>query len=171
MRAFRPIWNRAACFRTPIGALLAWCCFSTAVFGDDGYRDAPAKVVEQTQSDAAPTEIVQPPEVLPPIEDAPGLALEQLQQMALSANPSVARAEALVGAARGNWLQVGLPPNPNVGYEGQQLGSGGLAEQHGVVFNQEIVRGGKLKLNRLVAQREVLVAEQELENSATTRPY
>jgi cobalt-zinc-cadmium efflux system outer membrane protein len=82
--------------------------------------------------------------------------------MALASNPSVARAAALVGAARGNWVQVGLPPNPSVGYEGQQLGSGGLAEQHGVVFSQEFIRGGKLELNRLIAQREVMIAEQQL---------
>lgn len=102
-----------------------------------------------------------PAEVLPPAQSA-GLTLEQLEQMALSNNPSLSRAAALVGAARGTWTQVGLSPNPSVGYEGQQLGSGGLAEQHGVVFNQEIVRGGKLRLNRAVAAGDVAIAEQQL---------
>jgi cobalt-zinc-cadmium efflux system outer membrane protein len=88
--------------------------------------------------------------------------LEQLEQMALSSNPSLQRAAALVGAAQGNWVQVGLAPNPSVGYEGQQLGSGGLAEQHGVLFSQEIVRGGKLQLNRAVAGTERMRLEQEL---------
>ncbi len=49
-----------------------------------------------------------------------------------------------------------------VGYEGQQLGSGGLAEQHGIAFGQEIPTGGKLRLNRAVADRSVLIAQQEL---------
>jgi outer membrane protein, heavy metal efflux system len=101
------------------------------------------------------------PEVLP---DTPhsSLSLEDLEAMAQVSNPSIARAQALVYAARGNWQQVGLPPNPVVGYSGQQIGSRGLAEQDGVVLNQEIIRGGKLKLNRLVAQQEVFRAEHEL---------
>jgi cobalt-zinc-cadmium efflux system outer membrane protein len=55
-----------------------------------------------------------------------------------------------------------LPFNPSAGYEGQQLGSRGLAEQHGVYVTQEIVRGGKLKLNRNVAAQEISKAEAEL---------
>lgn len=101
------------------------------------------------------------PEVAgPPV--AAGLALPELEAMALSSNPAVARAAALVQAARGNWIQVGLKPNPTVGYEGQQLGSGGLAEQHGVFAEQDFIRGGKLRLNREVAAQEVARAEREL---------
>jgi cobalt-zinc-cadmium efflux system outer membrane protein len=99
---------------------------------------------------------------LPPPAGQPTLFLAELEQLGLQNNPSLARAAALVGAARGNWLQVGLPPNPTVGYEGQQLGSGGEAEQHGVLVGQEFVRGGKLRLNRAVAEQEVLRAEHEL---------
>jgi outer membrane protein, heavy metal efflux system len=121
-------------------------------------------VVNGAQPDVelAKVELIQPLEVLPPIGPEVGMTLAQLEQMALAANPSVARAAALVGAARGQWVQVGLPPNPSVGYEGQQLGSGGQAEQHGILFSQEIVRGGKLELNREVAAREIAIAEQEL---------
>lgn len=92
-----------------------------------------------------------------------GFTREELEQIALSSNPALGRAGAMVGAARGAWVQSGLYPNPSVGYEGQQLGSGGLAEQHGVLFNQEISLGGKLKLNRAVAGRDVDIATQELE--------
>jgi cobalt-zinc-cadmium efflux system outer membrane protein len=52
-----------------------------------------------------------------------------------------------------------LPPNPIAGYSGQQLGSGGRAEQHGVFAEQEWVRGNKLGLNRQVAAQEVAKAE------------
>lgn len=100
---------------------------------------------------------------LPPPEAAAGLSLEELEHMALACNPSVQRAAAMVAAANGTWVQVGLAPNPSVGYEGQQLGSGGLAEQHGVLFSQEIVRGGKLALNRAVAGNDRLRLEQQLE--------
>ncbi len=98
---------------------------------------------------------------LPEIGEKTALTLEALEQKALASNPSVRRLAALIGAARGNSVQVGLRPNPSVGYEGQQLGSGGLAEQHGVLFSQEIVRGGKLRLNRAVADRERMRIEQE----------
>jgi cobalt-zinc-cadmium efflux system outer membrane protein len=104
------------------------------------------------------------PEVVPvPQTPArPGLSLAELEALALQNNPSLARAQAAVEAARGNWLQVGLAPNPVLGYSGQQIGSGGLAEQHGVQITQEIVRGGKLNLNRQAAAHEVAQAEQEL---------
>lgn len=92
----------------------------------------------------------------------PGWSLTELESLALANNPSIARAAARVEAARGNHLQVGLRPNPIVGYEGQQLGSGGRAEQQGIGLSQEIVRGGKLQLNRAVASQEVVRVEQEL---------
>lgn len=106
------------------------------------------------------------PEALPQVRPQPAndsaLTLADLENMALSGNPSIARAAALVQAARGNWVQVGLRPNPTVGYEGQQLGSGGRAEQHGIYAEQEIVRGGKLELNRQVAAQEWAQAERDL---------
>lgn len=91
-----------------------------------------------------------------------GLSLAELESLAFANNPAISKAAARVEAARGNQLQVGLRPNPVVGYEGQQLGSGGLAEQQGIGLGQEIVRGGKLQLNRAVATQEVLRAEQGL---------
>jgi cobalt-zinc-cadmium efflux system outer membrane protein len=123
--------------------------------------DQPA--VQQVQHvEPAPAE----PETLPPATLQPvvlgKLTLAELEQMAIAANPSVARAAALVDAARGNWIQVGLPPNPNVGYEGQQIGSAGRAEQDGVFIEQEIVRLRKLRLNREVAAQEIAKAEQQL---------
>lgn len=90
------------------------------------------------------------------------LTLAQLESLAFANNPSISRAAARVEAARGNHLQVGLRPNPIVGYEGQQLGSRGLAEQQGIVVGQDVIRGGKLQLNRAVASQEILRAEQEL---------
>jgi cobalt-zinc-cadmium efflux system outer membrane protein len=89
------------------------------------------------------------------------LTLADLEQIAVANNPSLARAQALVAAARGNWVQAGLYPNPEVGYLGQQLGSGGEAEQHGILFEQEFVRGGKLALDRAVAEQETVRAEQQ----------
>ncbi len=91
-----------------------------------------------------------------------GLSLESLESMALSANPSIQRAAALVRAARGAAVQAGLQPNPLVGIDFQQLGSDGRAEQYGVGFAQEIVQPRKLKLDQSIALHEANRLTQEL---------
>lgn len=93
---------------------------------------------------------------------ADGLSLENLEAMALASNPSIARATAAVAAARGAVVQSGMPFNPVVGYQGQQIGSGGRAEQHGLGVSQEFLRNEKRGLNREVACRELQMAEHRL---------
>src|SRR5690606_6642877 len=112
-------------------------------FGATVPRDATveAAAIDLSQRTPDHLEILPAPLRAPDAINQQPLTLEDFESMALSANPSVARAAALVQSARGNWVQVGLGPNPIVGYEGQQLGSGGLAEQHGVFIEQEFVRG------------------------------
>jgi cobalt-zinc-cadmium efflux system outer membrane protein len=136
------------------------------------------QLVQHIEAGTVPPPEILPPETLeipPPPETPEALpstapqpvqlgipTLADLEQMALTGNPAIARAAALVRAAHGNYIQVGLLPNPVLGYEGQQLGSGGLAEQDGIFVEQEFVRGGKLKLNRQVAAQEWAQREQEL---------
>ncbi|REJ65687.1 MAG: TolC family protein [Planctomycetota bacterium] len=111
-----------------------------------------------------PHEIVPVPEpIVGGDADSGPLSLGDLEQMAMENNPSIEEAGAKVGAARGRWVQAGLPPNPRLGYSGQQLGSGGQAEQHGVYVEQEFIRGGKLGLGRAVASQEIVHAEQQFE--------
>jgi len=95
------------------------------------------------------------------LETASELTLPQLEQIALANNPTLSEARARVEAIRGKRVQVGLPPNPHVGFSDQQLGSGGQAEQYGIYFGQEVIRGGKLRLNRAVASQEIEIAEHE----------
>jgi cobalt-zinc-cadmium efflux system outer membrane protein len=102
-----------------------------------------------------------PPEQVRPREGTPILTLSDLEQMALANNPSLARAAALVEAARGNWVQVGLPPNFAWGYLGQQLGSGNVASQHALLVDGELVTAGKLRWNRAIAEQEIARAEQQ----------
>jgi len=101
-----------------------------------------------------------PPQQPPP--DAEILTLGDLEQIALMNNPSLTRAQALVAAARGNWVQVGLPPVWSWGYLGQQLGSGNRASQHAMLMDGELVTAGKLRLNRDIAEQEIRRAEQVL---------
>ncbi len=91
---------------------------------------------------------------------APVWTLESFESMALSTNPALSVASAAVAAARGAAVQAGLQFNPVIGYSGQQVGSGGQAEQHGLMVGQEFLRREKRSLNREVACREVQMAEQ-----------
>ncbi|WP_254507189.1 TolC family protein [Anatilimnocola floriformis] len=138
---------------------LGGCLLAATSFAQQPVNIRP--VAHQEQPPPAVHQLPPQGQLAPPQPHA-GLALEQLEQMALHNNPSLGRAHAQVQIAKGTWVQVGLPPNPSVGYSGQQLGSNGLAEQHGVYVTQEIVRGGKLNLNRQAAAHEVARAEQEL---------
>jgi cobalt-zinc-cadmium efflux system outer membrane protein len=91
-----------------------------------------------------------------------GLTLSDLEQMALTGNPTLAQAAAEIRAATGRKLQSGLYPNPTVGYQGEQIrgGAQGGGEQ-GFFVSQDIVLGGKLGLNRQVFEQEKKQAEAE----------
>ncbi len=84
-----------------------------------------------------------------------GLALEQLEQMALANNPTLKQATDLVRRSAAQARQVGLYPNPTVGYEGSEIrgGSFGGGEQ-GAFVQQTIVLGGKLGLRKRVFQEQ-----------------
>ncbi len=91
------------------------------------------------------------------------LTLAEAESMATSFHPALRTAGAEVRAAHGNWVQVGLRPNPVLGYAGTEIGDDGRAGQQGGFFSQEFVTGGKLELNRAVAAREQAAAEQRVE--------
>jgi outer membrane protein, heavy metal efflux system len=86
-------------------------------------------------------------------------SLAQLEQIALERNPTLCQAAMRIEAARGQYQQVGLYPNPVAGYVSDEMGSGGTAGKQGAFFSQEIVTAGKLKLNRAVAGQEIQQAE------------
>lgn len=91
-----------------------------------------------------------------------GLGLAELEQLANQSNPTIVRFSALVSSARGLAYQAGRLPNPMVGYDGQQIGSKGQAEQHGASISQDLVRREKRQLDRSVANQEIAQAEQRL---------
>jgi outer membrane protein, heavy metal efflux system len=105
------------------------------------------------------------PATTPPQEKAntqTGLTLGELEQMAVSGNPTLAQAAAEIRAAAGRKAQSGLYPNPTVGYQGEQIrgGTQGGGEQ-GFFVSQDIVLGGKLGLSRRVFEQEKKQAEAE----------
>lgn len=96
------------------------------------------------------------------------LRLEDLEQMALQSNPTLAQAEAAIRAAEGKRLQAGLPPNPVVGYAAEELAFRAIGEksEHLAFIEQTIPLGGKLKKSRAIAAQEKLQTEQ---NAAAQR--
>lgn len=91
------------------------------------------------------------------------MAIADFESLALNNHPALARATARVQSMRGQWVQQGLYPNPRIGYDGAEIGNEGRAGMQGGFVGQEIVTGGKLRLNRAVAAQEIREAEQQLE--------
>jgi cobalt-zinc-cadmium efflux system outer membrane protein len=91
--------------------------------------------------------------VAPQAAAQPGLRLEDLEQMALANNPTVAQAQANIRVFAGRARQAGLYPNPTVGYYGDEIRGGydGGGKQGGFI-SQTIVTGGKLRAARRVAE-------------------
>ena len=88
------------------------------------------------------------------------LTVADLEQLALAHNPTLVQAAAYVDAARGKALQAGLPFNPTVGMETEQIGANHTAgEVRWFTLQQQIVTGGKLRLSRLKYQQEAELAE------------
>ncbi len=88
--------------------------------------------------------------------------LESLEALAIESNPTLVELQARVDAAVGRQIQVGLRPNPRVGFSVQELGNEGAVGQIGPFASQEFVRGGKLELNRSAADWAIARTEQEL---------
>src|ERR1700758_1282329 len=96
--------------------------------------------------------------------DDSGVTLEELQQMALTSNPTLGQAKAGVRAAAGRARQAGLWPNPSVGYTGEEIRGGSFGGgQQGAFVQQNIILGGKLGLDRKVFTEEGKQAEAEAE--------
>ena len=91
------------------------------------------------------------------------MTLGNLENLALSNNPVIARAGARISAAQGNWVQTGLPPNPRLGYIAEEMGSAGSAGMQGGFVGQEFITAHKLSLNRQVAAWEIQAAKQDVE--------
>jgi outer membrane protein, heavy metal efflux system len=131
----------------------AWACAVSALHGQEPTPATPLPPAEYLAQRL--------PEVLP---DAPpeiaALTLEAVEDLSLATNPALAEAAALVRAARGQQYQAGLPPNPVIGYAGNEIGNDGEAGQQGFLVGQEFIRGNKLGLDRAVAGREANRLEQ-----------
>ena len=102
---------------------------------------------------------------LPALDAAAGsarLSLDDLERMALGANPIIGQAKALVDAAAGRAQQAGLRPNPSFGANGEHVSrvTGGGAI--GGFVEQRFITAGKLGLSRKMAlQEQAVYVEQQ----------
>jgi cobalt-zinc-cadmium efflux system outer membrane protein len=98
------------------------------------------------------------------IVSGPIYQLEDLEHMAVENNPTIALAQRGIEAAHGSEKQVGLYPNPVVGYRGDEIrgGSYGGGEQ-GFFLEQPIILGNKLGLNRRIGAADVKIREAQAE--------
>jgi cobalt-zinc-cadmium efflux system outer membrane protein len=92
----------------------------------------------------------------------PGYTLPDIEQIAMANNPTLTAAQAAICKAAGLKNQIGILPNPTVGYFGQQLAAEGTA-QNGLFIEREFVRGDKLRLNRQVLSHTSSAQQRELE--------
>ena len=107
-------------------------------------------------------EAVAKPEITQELSSIAGLSLQVVEELALANHPTVAQSQAQLRALHGKWLQVGLAPNPTIGYMASEIGSEGSAGQQGGFVGQEFVRGDKLERNRAIVCAEIEAAEQAL---------
>jgi cobalt-zinc-cadmium efflux system outer membrane protein len=103
-----------------------------------------------------------------------GLTLDELESIALHSNPTLVQAQAQVDASLAKSYQAGLFPNPIAGYVSEQIGAGGApgfnggrtlgpGETQGGFVEQEIMRGGKLRLSRAKYRQEAAQAEMQVQ--------
>ncbi len=125
-----------------------------------------ASEVELINHEFSAEELVQPVDFYTPVTGelviGSSLTLDVIESMALSNSPAIKQASSRVRALRGKFQQVGLSPNPTVGYMGSEIGNEGRAGQQGAFISQEIVTAGKLQRNRAIVAAEMSQAEQEL---------
>lgn len=98
------------------------------------------------------------PDLLKDVATRSPMQLNQFEQFALATNPTLGQANAIVRQSAAQARQVGLYPNPSVGYQGEQIRGGdyGGGEQ-GAFIQQNIVLGGKLGLRKNIYEQQRLV--------------
>ena len=140
--------------RRPIPPVIAVTPAARSITATPSQPITPAAAVTP---DGASTGIVPAVGVVVPVGP---LTLADLEQLALTHNPTLVQAATYIEAARGKALQAGLPFNPTVGMEAEQIGAGNTTgEVRWFTLQQQIVSGGKLRLSRLKYEHEAELAE------------
>ena len=103
-------------------------------------------------------------------ENAAGqlFTLDQVEKMASETNPTLRQAVAEIRASKARQQQVGMYPNPSVGYIGDEIRGGSVGGgKQGFFVQQTIVTAGKLGKSREVLGAESELAEIEAQEQQT----
>lgn len=121
----------------------------------EGFRDPPLPAARVRVVEAVATGRQSPAAV-----NGPPIALVELESLAEVNHPAIRAAAEEVRVAEGQAWQAGLYPNPQVAVSSPQLA--GSDSQYNVFLSQDLVTGGKLRLDVAAAQRRVAQAELSL---------
>lgn len=101
-------------------------------------------------------------------EKGPVYQLGDLEQKALAHNPTISQARRNVEAAQGIRRQVGLYPNPTIGYYGDEIRGGEYRSgKQGFFVDQPFITGGKLGLNRKIEDQSI----HQMESTSEAQRY
>ena len=118
------------------------------------HRQMPAQIQSPAQQTAFGPSA---PDLLKEVATRPPMQLNEFEQFALAANPTLRQANALVKQSAAQARQAGLFPNPVIGYRGEEIRGGEFrgGEQGGFI-QQTIPLGGKLGLRRKIYEQQRL---------------
>lgn len=137
-----------------LATVLMGCCAASSA---QERLTAPPESVKQ-----APLPLILDGETIPAPQgvDLPGFSLPELTDVALTNSPRLRRAWADAEQARGEMIQAGLYPNPRFD-SGNPQTLGGASSVYTGGLTQEVVRGGKLKLDRAAAEQRFASLQME----------
>src|SRR6056297_3330675 len=90
------------------------------------------------------------------------MTLESIEAIALGSHPAISEARARVQATRGQYLQAGLPFNPVMQYQSEEIGNDQASGLHSVTVSQQIVTANKLGLAQQVQAQAIQRQQAEL---------
>jgi len=104
------------------------------------------------------------PELLREVVDREPMTIENFIQLADKSNPTLSQAQRNVERSLQQGRQMGLPPDPVIGYSGDHIRGGEYhGGEQGIFFSQEIILGRKLALRHDIFRMEAHSNEQGVE--------
>ncbi|MEO9590780.1 TolC family protein [Rhodopirellula bahusiensis] len=91
-----------------------------------------------------------------------GLTLSSVEAMALGTHPAIAEARARVAFSTGQAVQAGLPFNPVLQYQSDEIGNESSSGLHTVQLSQQFVTANKLEIAQQVQAHEAQRRRSEL---------
>ncbi len=96
--------------------------------------------------------------------DSPN-SIEALEAIAIQNHPAIIEARGLVDASRGQYVQAGLPFNPLLQYQAEEVGDVGSAGLHTLRVSQQFITANKLGLAQQVEAQTVARRSAELQRA------